>query len=224
MNLREGARRLALLSGAIGAILGGFVSYVELQTVLSQRARHDQFEALVNSDVVMQERKSWSLTLRYAPKEGIEALRKLPEGQQRDVLRTFTQEEKDDLLAKLKCASSVLGVDSTAIIQGNLSRVESVPDGYVLDARPDPYACLPEASDPPISNVNEGGIQTISWSRNLSVESIKTEDGQTLYPTSAPNAWTYLLIALFPVFGFLIPWGAIRAVGWVVTGFVQPSK
>ncbi len=224
MNLREGTRRLALLLGAVGTILGGFGSYLELQTVLSQRVRHDQFEALANSDVVRQERKSWSLTLRYAPKEAIEALRKLPEGQQRDVLRTLTQEEKNDLLAKLKCASSDWGVDSTAIVQGNLSRVENVPEGYTLDARPDPYACLAELIDPPISNVNKSGIQTISWSRKLSVESIKIENGQTLYPTPSPAAWTYVLIALLPVFGFLIPWGAIRAVGWVVSGFVQPLK
>ena len=111
MNLREGTRRLALLLGVVGAVLGGFLSYLELQTALGQRARHNQFEALANSEVVRQERRSWSLTLRYAPKEAIEALRKLPEGQPRDVLRTLTQEEKEDLLAKLKCASSDWGVD-----------------------------------------------------------------------------------------------------------------
>jgi hypothetical protein len=58
MNLREGTRRLALLLGAIGAILGGFVSYFELQTVLSQRAQHNKFDQLANSDVVQQERKN----------------------------------------------------------------------------------------------------------------------------------------------------------------------
>ncbi len=56
------------------------------------------------------------------------------------------------------------------------------------------------------------------------VSSIETEDGQTLYPTPSPALWTYFLIALFPILGFFIPWGAIRAVGWVGAGFVQPSK
>ena len=32
MNLKEGTRRLALLLGVVGAILGGFASYLVLQT------------------------------------------------------------------------------------------------------------------------------------------------------------------------------------------------
>jgi hypothetical protein len=57
MNLREGTRRLALLLGAVGAIIGGFASYMQLQTVLDQRARHNRFEQLATSDVVQQVRK-----------------------------------------------------------------------------------------------------------------------------------------------------------------------
>ena len=57
MNLREGTRRLALLLGVVGAILGGFASYLFLQPALEQRARHNRFEQLANSDVVKQERK-----------------------------------------------------------------------------------------------------------------------------------------------------------------------
>jgi hypothetical protein len=57
MNLREGTRRLALLLGVVGVILGGFASYVELQTVLNRRALHNRFEQLATSDVVQQERK-----------------------------------------------------------------------------------------------------------------------------------------------------------------------
>jgi len=42
MNLREGTRRLALLLGVVGTIFGGFASYMELQTVQNQRARHNR--------------------------------------------------------------------------------------------------------------------------------------------------------------------------------------
>jgi hypothetical protein len=220
MNLREGTRRLALLLGVIGAILGGFASYAELQSVLSQRERHNKFERLVNSDVAKNERNAWTLALRYAPKDAIEALRKLPEGQQRDVLHSLTQEERADLLARLKCASTQWGVDSTVAIQENLSQV----DRWVQYAQNDPYACTAEPIDPPISTVNKGGIKTIHWTKTLGVESIEIDDGQTLYPSPAPSAWLYLLIALFPLFGFFIPWGAIRAIGWVGAGFVASPK
>ena len=39
----------------------------------------------------------------------------------------------------------------------------------------------------------------------------------------APAGWEYLLGTLFPILGFFIPWGAIRAIGWVVAGFIHPS-
>lgn len=228
MNVKEGIRRFALLLGAVGAIVGGFASYLELQNILNQRAHHNKFEQLTASDVVKNERNAWPLALRYSPKSAIEALRKLPEGQQRDVLRTLTKEERTDLLAKLNCASSQWGIDSTATIQGNLSQVENVPKGYVLDSpqpeKDDPYACLAEESDPPASTVNNGGIQTIHWSKTLEVQSIETGDGQTLYPTPTPNRWLYLLAAILPLLGFVLPWGLVRAVGWVGAGFFADSK
>lgn len=49
MNLREGTRRLALLLGVVGVLLGGFASYVELQSTIGQRAAHNRFEQLANS-------------------------------------------------------------------------------------------------------------------------------------------------------------------------------
>jgi hypothetical protein len=61
VNLREGTRRLALLLGVMGAIAGGFASYVELQSVLNQRECHDRFERLAASEVVQQERTCRSL-------------------------------------------------------------------------------------------------------------------------------------------------------------------
>jgi predicted small secreted protein len=63
-----GTRRLALLLGAVGAILGGFASYVELQTVLSQKARQVRFEQLATSEVVQQVRNSQSGWVTVDPK------------------------------------------------------------------------------------------------------------------------------------------------------------
>lgn len=72
--------------------------------------------------------------------------------------------------------------------------------------------------------MSEDEIKEFTWNRNSGVRSIETTNGQTLYPTPAPGAWSYVLIAILPLLGFFIPWGVIRAVGWVVAGFVQPLK
>jgi hypothetical protein len=69
--------------------------------------------------------------------------------------------------------------------------------------------------------IKKDGVRSIHWSKEHGVESIETDDGQILYPTAAPEAWKYILLALFPVFGFLITWGSVRAIGWVAIGFVQ---
>jgi hypothetical protein len=176
VNLREGTRRLALLLGVVGAILGGFASYVDLQTTLAQRTRHSRFEQLANSGVVQHERK---------------------------------------------CR-----------LAGITSGCSDLPNDFVL--KPTQGSASTQYLDPqtgePIqgweepSQVNKGGIKAIRWGKDYGVETIETDDGQTLYPTPAPAAWGYLLVSLFPILGFIIPWGAVRAIGWVIAGFVQPPS
>jgi hypothetical protein len=82
----------------------------------------------------------------------------------------------------------------------------------------------PTQSD--VGELDEDGIKTIHWDWTLDnqIESIETQDGQTLYQTPAPTAWEYILVALLPVLGFFIPWGAVRAIGWVGAGFVASPK
>lgn len=164
MNLREGTRRLALLLGALGAIIGGIASFYELhtvQTVLRERADHMRFEQLINSGLVSRERdakKAWlAKVTRFSPSS--------------------------------------------------------------------PYTYVFSFSDF-TSKVDQGGIHQINWTDNFEVQSIETQDGQILRPTSAPAWpwWDCLLIAAYPVLGFLVPWGSVRAIGWVVAGFVQPLK
>lgn len=77
--------------------------------------------------------------------------------------------------------------------------------------------------DPNASVINANGIGTIHWTADFAIEYIETQDGQMLFPAQLPGAWSYILIAVFPLLGFFIPWGVVRGLGWVVAGFVQPS-
>ncbi len=102
----------------------------------------------------------------------------------------------------------------------------------VQQERKTPHSVMEyDAQGNPIQSVvNRDGIKTINWDKDhvwndvSGVYSIETSDGQTLYPTAAPSAWLYLLIALLPPLGFLIPWGVVRAIGWVGVGFVTDTK
>ncbi len=208
MNLREGTRRLALLLGGAGAILGGFASYLELQPVLSQRARHNKFEQLANSDVVKQERK----TLQTAPEFDPNAPYTAAPSSVTPTAKAMHRPPKP----KTQSAPG-FGPAEDVTPAGFGPAEESAP----AEKQDDPFAAIAE---PLASEVNTEEIKTINWSRDYGVDSIETQDGQTLYPTPAPSRWLYLLIALSPVVGFVIPWGVVRAIGWVGAGFVASSK
>jgi hypothetical protein len=89
----------------------------------------------------------------------------------------------------------------------------------LLDNPPPGYAH--EGSRPP---VNEFGITGINWTQDCRAAMIYTDTGQVFYQELAPHAWEYLLIAVCPALGFFVPWGAVRAVGWVGVGFINGPK
>jgi hypothetical protein len=152
----------------VGVIIGGYVSFLFLLDVTSQRERHNRFEKLAGSDVVQQERKL-----------AVQKERKFKEAP-----ATLTMEEM-----------------------------------FWLESQSGDWKIWKAGGNP-----SKGGITAIQWGKDFSVESIETDDGQTLHPIPAPPAWKYLLIALFPLLGFFIPWGTIRAIGWVGAGFFQAAK
>jgi len=67
-------------------------------------------------------------------------------------------------------------------------------------------------------------IPNFPWPRHLDLVSIETQDGETLYQTTAPRISAYALIILLPAFGFLGPWGALRGIEWVLKGFSQSAS
>ena len=73
--------------------------------------------------------------------------------------------------------------------------------------------------------VNRDGIKTIYWRERWSVGLIDTMAGKSLSRgMKLPSAWLYVLFLLYPFLGFLVPWSAVRAIGWVLAGFVQPTN
>jgi hypothetical protein len=247
VNFREGTRRLALLLGLAGAIAGGSASYLELQPVLSQRAAHKRFEQLANSDVVEQERKTlqaWK-PVDESSNEGFQYI-KLPDGDYGKfradaddasiiaaIERDFPKTKPWSIYQSLAERTGGPGFIPDPATQNQ--KTPPAPAPYtkqqgrygpedLAQSPADPWATAAKEYRQEQSEVNEGGIKTIYWNKGHEVYSIETEDGETLFPTPAPSALMYLLIAILPVLGFFIPWGAVRAIGWVGAGFIQPSK
>jgi hypothetical protein len=242
MNLREGMQRLALLLGVVGAILGGFVSYSELQSALGQRARHVKFEQLANSNVVKQVRTEPDWFAQNAPPYAAA----LSSGNvsmpfQQMTLEQFGQKIKSKYpeyadLSNADLATKVLAkypqyisvITSPDVIQQwkafDAKQREQAMAAMTPDQKLKLAVELGYKTPPTVSTVNRENIKTIHWTEDYGIESIETADGQTLYPTPAPAWWTYLLIAFLPIIGFFIPWSAVRAIGWVGAGFAESSK
>jgi hypothetical protein len=213
MNFREGIRRLALLAGCFGVIGGAFGSYLELKPANKQKASHDRFERLAASDVVQKERKCRLL--------GYES----------------------------GCSQIELPPNATLVAPKSKYTIEDAPkknaDPYAATAEPKGWEPVPQQKDdfadiakplpsnipkkfnleyavPIASEINTDEIKTINWGmgKNYDIESLEIEDGTTIYPTALPSRWIYLFAVILPVIGFALPWGLIRSVQWVATGFL----
>lgn len=78
----------------------------------------------------------------------------------------------------------------------------------------------PELPKPSVADSTADALQASSWEptekeSDWHAWGITTPDGETLDPTPEPSPFAYLLVLVLPVAGFVVPWGSVRAIGWV---------
>lgn len=64
------------------------------------------------------------------------------------------------------------------------------------------------------------GINQIHVNDKGAIEWFAMDDGKTIARTQAPSTLWYLLYPLAVAVGFLVPWGIVRLVTWLVSGFM----
>ena len=72
--------------------------------------------------------------------------------------------------------------------------------------------------------IDEGGIKKIYFRPDGELKAIEKDDGVTVYASSSPPLWSYLLALVPTILGFLLPWGSLAVLTWVGTGFFQKPK
>lgn len=214
MNVREGTRRLALLVGVLGLVAGGVASYATLSDTIDARARYKAFERLATSEAVEQERKYLlSLHLSADAIPDSTNFEGLPPGA---VVTPISPPTPTDPLAGIGTpvptqTDPYAGI-GTPVPSGRGDIFDHVAAQSLLVPQPIALAA------------SKDGIKSVLWSKNLEVESIEKGDGEVVISAQQPSLWTYFLFLLFPVAGFVIPWGAIRAIAWVGYGFAESPK
>jgi hypothetical protein len=209
MNVREGMRRLGLVVGVLGAGAGTVVAYTQLQSRLAERAQYKTFQSLVSSTVVQ---KEIGFLKRNPVKPGApnqqQSQQPEPAGGdwfQRNAPKPFVPPRPDQW-------------EGPAPDYSQIAALVGSSNGW---------------------KVNKGGVRAIHfWGSTqekvnsrlagdvsaADISDIETDDGQKVYRTDPPGFRSYLLILVFPVVGFFLPWGALKTLTWIGLGFFQSEK
>jgi hypothetical protein len=147
MNVKEGVRRLGILVGICGGLLGGFFANKDLQILWNIHNAHQRFENLMASAAMREVAKA--------------------------ALDTQTKEWVKER-----------------------SEHSATPVGVAKD-----------------------GIEEVTVDRTGRICSIELSTGESVQRVEPPSPKAYLLPLLYPFVGFLLPWGCIRVLTWVGSGF-----
>jgi hypothetical protein len=73
----------------------------------------------------------------------------------------------------------------------------------------------------PLLKGNKDRIDEVHFATGGSVASIHLSTGESVERTDAPHLWPFLALLVYPTLGFLIPWGSVRLLIWVGSGFLS---
>jgi hypothetical protein len=240
MNLGEGMRRLAILVGAVGAITGGCIGYIagNATGVWATLSAHRGFESAMALPT-MQNVVKESPALFVGPPASDTATTDLDAlatkyGGRRVLPQQGQFTDKNiatpyDFSGPKPKPPAGFELDPHPFSQ---PKPTNLPPGAVLI---DPYSAYnskpygwivpnhPERLDSLLKD-NRDGINGVHFDSQKRVVSIEFISGDRVERTDTPKFSAYLFVLAFPVGGFLIPWGVIRALSWVLTGFSRSTE
>jgi hypothetical protein len=201
-------RRLGILLGAAGGIMGGFLAFVpafgNALGVWSTLTAHRKFESAMALPTVQKAAKA----IATAPAQ---AARRNP---------------LDSLPPPRGGKFGGIPVDSTvagARLPAGFTEVDPSQVGLWVDVVPQDGGTT--IVDPnPLLKGNRDGVDSIQFDTGKRVTAIGFTTGGWVYRTEAPKFSAYLVLLAFPAFGFLLPWAVVRLVTWVGTGFFTPKS
>jgi len=261
MNVREGMRRLGILLGACGGILGAFLGYSDARTTWDTHVAHGRFESLMASPIMQKVAKAahdyqngpW---MEYRPKEWSGSVTYADGTIWADVpsdssiLSSLSDEQlevfKELLIKKQSSKLDVRGLMSDPKFQklplaqqklalGHLdSRFSSLSDEDFNTFKQKMGGDMPltkkRAGNPPVELkpmlvlVELEGIRQVIVDKAGVVSSIELSTGESVQRVEPPALRAYLIPLLYPVLGFLLPWGGVRVLTWVGSGFVEAHR
>ena len=198
MNFREGMRRVGILLGVAGGIVGGLIAFPQGRELAHDRSTHLRFESLMALP-----------TIRTIAKDAIEYQTGLP------YIIDSVSPQPGRVTPGFLDYSTLADLAKTIAAKRQLKP----PPGSVLVQQP---KAKPENI---VVRVNLDEIKEVYVDSAGMITEIDLTTGE-LVPRIEPSPplLAYFLLLLYPILGFLLPWACIRVLTWVGTGFVAPPR
>jgi hypothetical protein len=229
MNVREGTRRLGIVLGLCGAILGGYLEHGHARAVWHNYRAAKRFESLSASPAIQ----------RVA--EGIKEYRNGPLATYPWINYTFNQQSgkleyhadiirllADSHFQKLDTPSqkTVLGqIDSrfSGLSESDLQSIKHRMAPIAVEADAVNQRKPGDTPDKAIKVlVNAGGIKEVLAGKD-GISQIHLSTGESVRRTDDPSPMGYLRLLLYPLLGFLLPLVSVCIITWVASGFFAPT-
>jgi hypothetical protein len=221
MNVREGMRRLGILVGTCGGILGGCLAYSDARTTWDNHTAHRKFEFLMASPTMQKVGKAardyqngpW---VEYRSKEPSSSpVNYEPNG---TISETVPSDSSQPEKVKSPPPHSKFGGIPVDEDTGSGRK----PDAWGKATKNEDWKLWKRDTESPATpprdffdkpgailvSVGLDGIKQVAVDKAGLAFSIETSNGAWVDRTDAPALRAYLIPLLYPVFGFLLPWGA----------------
>jgi len=225
MNVQRGTRRLGIVLGLCGAILGGYLARSYARAVWHNYMASRRFESLMASPTIEKVAK--------AIRENNDPIATYPWINYRFNEHSGKLEYQADIQSLLNDPRfQSLDTSSQKLVLGQIdTRFSGLSDSDLqsLKHRMAPIAVVYtgdslKLGDKPNKGgttkvlVNAGGIKEVLAGKD-GISQIHVSTGEALRRIEAPRPMVYLRLLLYPLIGFLAPLIAVHMLAWVASGF-----
>lgn len=226
-------RRLGLLLGSCGAILGGLSAYNDAQTLWAAWTAHRKFESamalptiqrLTNDRWAEYQTRTAPVTL---PADFFEKQRSSDIAVGKKVKAKYPgsyDDLSDEDLGRRVRKKFPHGFDSTnskASAWFEMHAPKREADDWETVAEGDGHGGMWILPAHPLLKGNSDGVERVRFDRAKRVVGVILSQGEALSRTDLPDFGAYLVLLAYPLLGFLVPWGSFRILTWVGRGFFQ---
>jgi hypothetical protein len=211
MNLKEGMRRTSIVLGMLGACAGCVLAYADASPLWQTWREYKRFQALLATP-----------TARRA--SGADWIKKHSPGADKwcDV---------DPSVPKPPPGYKIVDpcYETNAGDKGKLHWIEVKPwerdwskeqvpvRGQIVEV-----VFRLESFEP---DANRDGIDAIHYASDGTVTSLQLATGEKIERPQSPSFLrAFFVPLLFPLVGFVLPWGAVKIIAWVATGFTAAKR